>query len=192
MEPVAGTGAVAISLFGALNAIVENVTVNDPAAAPLYCYLSKGVTFTNNQATGGTILSEFAASVDVVISNNRFTSDTVGFGLDLGLGFFQVTDNQVEKSGNIGAYALYGVHDGTMSGNSIAYVDSSTAGFNTIGILLQGAQNIHVTGNYLTGGQGSASVGILTEAHMGEILEPDTGNTVAGNTVSGFVASVED
>jgi hypothetical protein len=192
VEQVAGTGAAGISLFGALNATVDNVTVNDPAAQPLYCYLSKGVTFTNSQAIGGTILSEFASSVDVAISNNRFTSDTAGFGLDLGLGFFQVTGNAVEHSGNTGIYLLYGVHDGTVSVNDVSYVDAATAGYNAIGILLQGSQNIEVTGNQLAGGAGTASVGILVEAHMGELLEPNTGNSVTGNTVSGFVTAIED
>jgi hypothetical protein len=192
VEPVAGTGAAAISLFGALNATVDNVTVHDTAAQPLYSYLSKGVSYTNNTVNGGTILSEFAASVDVVISNNRFTSSTAGFGLDLGVGFFQVTDNAVEKSGNSGIYLLYGVHDGTVSGNDVSYVDATTAGYNAIGILLEGSQNIAVTGNSLTGGAGAASVGILVEAYMSELPEPDTGDSVTGNTITGFVTPIKD
>jgi hypothetical protein len=192
VEPVPGEAAVGISLFGVLNATVDNVSVTDPAAQPLYTYLSEGVTIMNSQTAGGTVLSEFAASVDVTISNNRFSSSAApAFGLDLGLGFFEVTDNMVEQSENNGFYLLYGVHDGAVTSNSVAYVDSS-AGFNATGILLRGSQNIAVTGNSLAGGAGNASVGISVGTYMGEILEPDTGDTVAGNTITGFITAIED
>jgi hypothetical protein len=189
--PSPNTGG--ISIFGALNTIIDNVTVENYNGQPLYCYLSKGLTITNSGGIGGSVLSEFASSVDVTISNNHFSSTGgPGFGLDLGLGFFTVSNNWVDRSANAGIYLLYGVHDGTTTGNQVAYVDNTVQGGSAVGLLIRGSQNIGVSDNYLAGGYGPASVGISVGSDMGELLEPNVGVSLTGNTIGNFVTADQD
>ena len=192
VEQVPNLKAAGISLFGALNVSVDNVTVENYNGQPLYSYLSKQVTVSNSRANGGAVLSEFGASVDVTLSGNEFNSSAgAGFGLDVGLGFFSVTDNIVSGSANAGFYALYGVHDGTLSGNQIGYVNTTSADRNATGMLLRGAHNITIDGNSLSGGAGLDSVGIDIEPYTGALVEPDTGVTLGGNTIDGFATAVQ-
>ena len=189
--PSPNTGG--ISIFGALNTTIDNVSVENYNGQPLYSYLSKGVTVTNSQGTGGSVLSEFASSVDVTISNNHFSSTGgPGFGLDLGLGFFTVSDNSVDQSANAGIYLLYAVHDGTLTGNQVAYVNNTVQGGSAVGLLILGSQNIAVTGNHLAGGYGPGSIGISIDSYMGALLEPNVGNSLTDNTIGSFVTAVQD
>jgi len=188
--PSPNTGG--ISIFGALNTTVDNVTVENYNGQPLYCYLSKGVTITNSQGIGGGVLSEFAASVDVTISDDSFNSTAgPGFGLDVGLGFFTVSNNIVSHSANAGIYLLYGVHDGTIENNQVAQVGTTTADGSAVGLLIWGSQNIAVSNNHLAGGDGPSSIGISIRSYMGEVLEPDTAVVLSDNAVGNFVTAVQ-
>lgn len=168
-----------VSIFMALNTLIDHVDSNSAHAQPLYTYLSKGVTIYNSQGAGGS-LNEFASSVDMSICHNHFQAQGAGFGLDLGAGFFDVCDNEVTQSENAGAYMLYSVHDGKFRDNRIDYVDA-TAGLSAVGILARGAQNVEISGNYMVGGAGTASAGISVGGVEGEIYVPPTGVTLTGN-----------
>jgi hypothetical protein len=181
-----------ISIFGAMNVTIDNVSVENHNGQPLYVYLSKGVTIENSQGTGGAVLSEFASSVDIMIRNNQFSSTAgAGFGLDMGLGFFSVSQNWVKQSANSGIYLLYGVHDGTLSYNQVAHVDNTVPGGSAVGILVRGSQNVAITNSSLLGGAGPMSIGISVGSHMGDLLEPNIGNTFDGNTIGGFATAIQ-
>lgn len=184
--------AAGISIFMALNTTIDHVSVNNYNAQPLYCYLSKGVTITNSEGRGTNILNEFASSVDVTITGNTFAVErAAGVGLDLGLGFFNVTDNTVTQSTNIGAYLLYAVHDGTFSRNHIATV-AAPFGSSSDGLLVWGAQNVTVSDNQLDGGAGPDSAGISVRAADGEIPGPSVNVQLIGNTFgNGWVNDYE-
>ncbi len=181
------TLAVGISVFAALHTTIDNVSVDSFRAQPLYAYLSKWVTITNSSARGNSALSEFAATVDLTLHNDHFSeSDAAAIGLDLGTAFFDVTGNDTDLSRNIGAYLLYGVHDGIFSNNKISWVNSTA---NAVGILAEGTQNISISDNYLVGGDGSGSTAIVTRDNIGEILIPSVNVTMAGNSFgSGWVS----
>lgn len=192
VERTPTTPTAGISLFGVMNADIDRVTVENHNGQPFYSFLSKGVTVTNSQAIGGRVLSEFASSVDLTLSDNHFTGDGPGFGLDLGLGFFSVTNNWIDQSDNIGFYVLYGVHDGTISGNHVAYVNYVPAGGNAAGLVIRGSQNIAVSDNSFAGGSGPRSVGISVGGAVGEIPLPSINIGVSGNTINGFVTPVQE
>jgi hypothetical protein len=183
----------AVSIFGAMNVTIDNVAVENYNGQPLYCYLSKGVIIENSQGTGASVLSEFAASVDVTIRNNQFSSTAgAGFGLDMGTAFFAVGQNSVRQSANIGIYLLHGVHDGTLSYNLVGYVDSTVQGGSAVGMLIWGSQNVAIANNNLLGGAGPKSIGISVQGDMGQLPEPNIGNTLAGNSISGFVTAIQN
>ena len=179
-----------VAVYGALHTTIDNVTVTDPIGQPFYCRLCKDLTITNSTANGGTILSELASTVDLSVTGNHFSSDSPGFGLDLGTGYFIVSGNSVNKSANAGVYFLYGVHDGTVSGNQIAYVDTTTEA-SASGMLIWGSQNITVKDNNLAGGTGPNSVGIDVRPYQGELLEPDVGVNLSANTFGSWVTNTE-
>lgn len=177
------TLAVGISVFAALHTTIDHVSVHSFRAQPLYSYLSKGVTITNCSARGNSVLSEFAATVDLTLHNDQFSeSDAAAFGLDLGTAFFNVTDSHTVLSRNIGAYLLYGVHDGIFTNNQIAWVNSAV---NAVGILVEGAQNISISDNYLAGGDGSQSTAIVTRDTLGEFDIPSVNVTISDNLFGG-------
>ena len=183
--PDSGQGAPGISVFAALNARIENVTVEDPDGQALYSYLSKGVTIHNCFGKGGQILNEFAATVDLTLYNNRFTSTSeTALGLDFGTAFFSAAENTIPSSLDIGMYLLNGVHDGSVAVNSLSFVNSGGI-YNhgsAIGILARGTQHVNITNNYLAGGAGAASIGIsIGPAYDADIAIPSFGNTVTPN-----------
>jgi hypothetical protein len=181
-----------ISLFLALHAIVDHVQVNDYNGQALYSYLSKDVTFTNCEGSVHNTLNEFGSTVDLTLEGNTFSSaNDAALGLDLGVGFFKVSNNIIKQSQNSGAYLLYGIHDGTFDHNQIAFVDHSSPDFNAIGIMAWGAQNVTISDNALDGGAGSQSTGISVRPIMGEIPDPVINVTVSGNTFAGFVLDYE-
>ena len=100
--------------------------------------------------------------------------------------------NWVDQSANAGFYLLYAVHDGTVNGNRVAHVTSTVQGGSAVGLLIRGSQNIAVTDDNLAGGDGPASIGISIGSYMGELLEPNVGVTLSGNTISGFVTAVQN
>jgi len=182
-----------IAIFGALNSKIDNVAVSNYNGQPLYSYLAKGITITNSEGIGASVLSEFASTVDVTIRNCHFSSTGgTGFGLDLGSAFFAVDGNSVDQSANAGIYLLYGVHDGTVTENRVGYVGNTVEGGSAAGMLIWGSQNVVVSDNYLAGGFGPASIGVSIRSYKGELLEPDAGVTLSGNTIDGFVTSVQE
>lgn len=188
--PSPNTGGIAI--FGALNSTVDGVTVENHNGQPLYCYLSKGVTITNSVGIGGAVLSEFASSVDVIISSNHFSSTAgPGMGLDLGLGFFTVSGNSVDQSANAGIYLLYAVHDGRITNNHVAQVGTTVQGGSAVGLIIWGSRNVAVSDNYLAGGTGPESIGVSIRSYTGEAFEPDTGVILGGNVIGNFVSAVQ-
>ncbi len=176
--PDAGESAPGISVFAARSVVVDHVNVTDDNGQAFYSYQSKDVTFVDCSGFGS---SEFAATVDLTLSGNKFGSDNgVGFGLDVGTGFFSVTGNSILSSSNIGMYMLYGSHDGIVRGNYIAFVSGSG---NSVGIAARGMQNVTITDNTLAGGAGPHSMGISVGPTGNlEVELPSSGNVISPNT----------
>jgi hypothetical protein len=106
----------------------------------------------------------------------------VPIALDLGTGFFHITNNQIQSSYHIGVYAFYNVHDGSISGNTIA---APTGGSDTYGMMLLGSPNVAMDNNVINGDSGAS--GILAEGFAGAALtETSQGDTVSGNTITGY------
>ena len=144
------------------------------------------MTVSQSSGDSGKTLNEFAATVDLKLENDTFLSaGDVGLGLDFGTGFFQVTKNNVPSSRDAGMYLLAGVHDGILTGNSISFVQSSTAAANSgnaIGILARGIQRVTVTDNDLAGGAGAGSMGISVGADYDlDVPIPSSGNMIVPN-----------
>jgi hypothetical protein len=163
--PDSGQGAPGISVFAAQHTLIENVTVQDRNGQALYSYLSQDLTVSKSSGDSGKTLNEFAATV--------------------GTGFFQVTKNSVPSSLDAGIYLLAGVHDGTLTGNSISFVQSSNAAANpgnAIGILARGIQRVTVTNNDLAGGAGAGSMGISVGAdYYLDVPISSSGNMIVPN-----------
>jgi hypothetical protein len=183
--PDSGQDAPGISVFAAKDTVVENISVQDADGQALYSYLSKGLTITECQSTTGSVLSELGATVDLKLNANTFGSDSgVALGLDFGTAFFQMTGNNIDSSVDIGMYLLDGIHDGTVTNNSIAFVSSSGAynAGNAVGILIRGTQRVNVTDNFLAGGSGPASIGLsIGTAYSLDVPMLSSGNTVEPN-----------
>jgi len=189
--PDSGQNAPGISVFAALRTRIDHVTVQDSHGQPLYSYISKGLTIQNSNGVGEQVLNEFGATVDLELDNNSFSSDrTTGLGLDFGTGFFRVTRNVVPSSLSSGIYLLFGVHDGSITDNSISFVGiSGAAGApnSAVGLLARGTQRVSVTNNYLAGGAGPASIGItIGPAYDLDKPMPSLGNTVSPNIFGAF------
>lgn len=182
--------AVGISVYAALHTTIDHVVANSFNAQPLYSRLSKDLTITVSEGLGHGVLSEFASTVDLTLRDDQFSEDdAAGLGLDLGTAFFDVSGNNIDMSRNIGAYLLYGVHDGMFNGNQIARVGSTTS---ANGILAWGTQNISISDNYLAGGDGPRSTGISVRSYAGEVTIPSVDVTLSGNTFgNGWVLDYE-
>jgi hypothetical protein len=185
--PDSGQNAPGISVFAALNTQIDSVTVQNSHGQPLYSYLAKNLTIQNSNGIGEQVLNEFGATVDLRLNDNSFSTDrSAGLGLDFGTGFFQVTRNVVPSSSNIGAYLLFGVHDGSIQDNSISFVGTSGATGDSgvvVGLLARGTQRVVITNNFLAGGAGPTSIGIsIGPAYGLDTLTPSLGNTVSPNT----------
>ncbi len=180
LVPDSGFDAPGISVFAAQNTVIHNVEVHDANGQPLYSYLSQGLTVTNSRGYGDRVLNEFAATVDLRIRNSTFSSNDAALGLDFGTGFFEVERNTVPASVNIGMYLLDGVHDGTVTRNSIQFVRSSGS---AVGMLARGTQRVTVVNNYLEGGEGRASLGISIGSAYDGLSQPifSFGNVVTSN-----------
>jgi hypothetical protein len=185
LVPDSGFDAPGISVFAARNTVIDNVEVQDPDGQPLYSYLSQGLTVTNSRGYGDRVLNEFAATVDLNVSNSIFSANDAALGLDFGTGFFEVSGNQVPSSLNIGMYLLDGVHDGRVTCNSIQLVRSPGS---AVGMLARGTQRVTVTNNYLEGGEGPASLGISIGSAYDGLTQPilSFGNVVTPNRFGPF------
>ncbi len=174
------TNTIAIFVVGTLGTLVHNVTITTPNGRALYAESSKGTTFDGINATGA-YLNEFAETVDLTISNSTFKmSKAPAIGLDLGTAFFNVTGNTFTSVVD-GIYALYNVHDGSISNNTFLMAPLQN------GVLLYGSPNISVTGNNFEGSSTSGSIGIHAAADPhAHIPEPSTGDVQSGNTFAGF------
>jgi len=182
--PDVGEDIAGISVFAAVDTLIENVFVRDENGQPLYSYMSKGLTIRNSAGSCGQTLNEFGATVDFAISDSTLSCDRgAGFGLDQGSGFFEISGNTVPTSEDTGIYLLHGVHDGSISRNSIAFVHNDAPGYNSIGILSRGSARTTITGNYLFGGAGLGSVGIsIGDDDFLAVPIPSQGNTVMPNS----------
>jgi hypothetical protein len=183
LVPDSGVGAPGISVFAARHTLIDGINVRDPHGQALYSYLAKDLTIQNSQGYGDIDLNEFGATVDLDLHNNIFScTHTAGFGLDFGTGFFNITGNSVPLSSDIGVYFLYGIHDGTFTGNNIAFVAVADVS-NANGLDARGTSNLRLTGNFLAGGAGPLSTGITIGAEFqSEVPIPSSGNTVQPNT----------
>jgi len=174
----------AVGSTGTLNLTIQRLTINDPAGNPLWTYYTKGTKLLDCVATGATVGTELASSVDTLVSGNQFNG--VGVSLDLGQAFFSFDHNTLNNVANIGLYLVDNVHDGAISANTIGYV-AAVSIQNTTGIYLSGSPNIQVTGNTLLGGAGN-SIGIYASPGSAPPFSwPDTGDILTGNTIQGFV-----
>jgi hypothetical protein len=180
LVPDSGFDAPGISVFAAQNTVIDHVEVQDPDGQPLYSYLSHGLTVTNSRGYGDQVLNEFAATVDLSIREDIFSSNDAALGLDFGTGFFEVAGNTVPSSVNIGMYLLDGVHDGMVTCNSIQFVRSSGS---AVGVLARGTQRVTIVNNYLEGGEGAASLGISIGSAYDGLSQPifSSGNVVTPN-----------
>jgi len=174
------SSAVGISVIAALNTTIDHVLADSFDGQPLYSYVSKELSITNSEGRGHGVLSEFAATVDLSVHGNRFSeADAAAVGIDLGTAFFDVSNNSLDMSRNLGAYLLYGVHDGSFSENTLGFV--SSAG-NAFGILAWGTQRVSISNNYLAGGEGLKSTGISVRSYAGEVPIPSIDVALSGNT----------
>lgn len=177
-----------VYILGSMGTLVQNLTVSDPMGNPIDAYLSQGTTFSHITVTAGRIISEMANDVDLVVEDCTFTSSAPAVGLDLGTAFFTVTRNHVISAWNAGIYALYNVNHGTINDNQIDMVLAEGGDETPVGIQLEGAEDVAVTGNTLLGGNGPYSTGIYsTPYNQGTLPEPGTGDTFTNNSIQGFV-----
>jgi hypothetical protein len=173
----------AISVYAARNTLIENVTAISPNGQPLYSYLASGLTIRNSNGMGDKVLNEFGATTDLTLEGNTFSANTAGLGLDFGSGFFKIIDNKIPSSMNSGMYFLIGVHDGTVTGNSISFVGINNGSVNAIGILARGTQRLTVTNNSLEGGAGPNSIGISTGSWPNSTIPiPSIDNVIVPNS----------
>ena len=100
---------------------------------------------------GDKVLNEFGATTDLTLEGNTFSANAAGLGLDFGSGFFKIIDNKIPSRTNSGIYFLIGVHDGTVTNNSI-FVGINNGNANAVGILARGTQRLTITNNSLEGG----------------------------------------
>jgi hypothetical protein len=185
--PDSGEGAPGISVFAAKRTLIDSVTVQDSNGQPLYSYLAKDLTITNSRGEGGQVQSgsEFGATVDLKLERNTFSSEGAALALDLGTGFFEISQNQIPSSSNIGMYLLYGVHDGMVNDNLISFVrcGNDFHGGNAFGIAAVGSQRVRIKTNYLAGGAGSGSIGIsVVPANNTAVPIMSFGNTITPNS----------
>jgi hypothetical protein len=178
--PDCGFDTPGIAVAVAKDTVIDNVEVQDPDGQPLYSYPSKGLTVTHSRGIGAKVLNEFAATVDLTVSDNTFSSNEAGLGLDFGTGFFAVVGNKVPSSSNVAMYFLDGVHDGAVSTNSLQFVNSTAS---AIGVLARGTQRVTIANNYLAGGEGPATIGISIGTAYGGLDQPiiSSGNIVTPN-----------
>jgi hypothetical protein len=164
------SAAAGISVVAALHTRIDHVGADSFGAQPLYSYLARDLTVAASVGSGNEVLSEFAATVDLTVHGNTFSKQaSASFGLDLGTAYFDVSDNDLQLSRNIGAYLLYGVHDGSFAGNAVGYVYSAG---NASGILLWGDHDVVVENNYLAGGEGPQSTAISVRSSRGQVELP--------------------
>ncbi len=186
MVPDSGLGAPGISVFAGKHTLIDHVKVLDANGQALYSYMANDLAVQNSYGEADQTLNEFAATAGLTLTNDTFISgDDAGVGLDFGTGFFQVIGNQVPSSVDLGLYLLYGIHDGTVSNNTIAFVNTSATNAlgNAVGIIARGTQRVDITNNDLAGGAGTGSVGITIGPEYGvEVPIPSSGNTIAPNT----------
>jgi hypothetical protein len=173
------SAAAGISVVAALHTVIDHVGADSFGAQPLYSYLARNLTVTASVGSGYEVLSEFAATVDLTVHGNTFSKQaSASFGLDLGTAWFDVSDNHLQLSRNVGTYLLYGVHDGSFAGNAVGYVYSAG---NAVGMLLWGDHDIVVENNYLAGGEGPESTAISVRSSRGQVELPSTRIHLAGN-----------
>lgn len=182
----AGRPAVGIYVLGTRNTQMKRLNIVDMGSDPLYVELSQGTSVVDSTIVGGLTLNEFAESVDLHITGNSFTSGGLALALDLGTGFFTVENNTIERSVHIAIYAIYHVHDGSISGNTVKQI-ATLSGTGSQGILVYGSPSVAVTNNTLAGADGTDSVGITLEANAhAALLESSAGDTAMGNIITGF------
>ena len=184
--PDSGQGAAGISVFAGKHTLIDNVKVQDANGQALYSYMAKDLTVQNSYGKCDQTLNEFAATVDLKLFGNTFIAgNDAGVGLDFGTGFFEVSGNEIPSSVDSGLYLLYGIHDGTVTNNSLGFVNSSgtSNSGNAVGIIARGTQRVNIANNDLTGGAGSGSVGLTIGPEYGvDVPIPSFGNTIAPNT----------
>ncbi len=191
----AGRNLPTIHVGVALQTVVSNCLVENSRGQALYIYQAKDVVIDSfRSVNGGSVSSELAASVDVVVRNSAFGVERAGkrpalaltspLTLDFGTAFFSLADNHFCSAGNIGVQVLYGVHDGTFTANYLGPVRAAT--IKPVGIVGRGVFKVKVAGNTFAGADlggvaidfgdtGTLSVNITT-----------AGNVVGENRISGF------
>lgn len=153
-------------------------------------YLAADLTITNNRLAG----TELAAVVDLVVAENTFeilglpvAASGKAVELDFGTGFFVVANNRMVTTANIGVELIYGVHNGTVTGNQISWVTDAGIGQGS-GIVGLGNQYITYTGNSLDGGTaGAGGTGLSLAADTTPTPNiASVGNFVSGNVITNF------
>lgn len=186
-------GLVCFSASYARNVIFDNVTATNANGNCFYSYRNQGFSITNSRGLKCIIqANELAESVDVVFSGNTIGSFdtpalTSALTLDMGLGFFSVTNNVFQNCGNICMQIVYGVHDGIVANNVFGYVRDAGLG-NTLGIASLGTRRVAIQGNVFQGGAGASSIGIsLADATLTRVI-PTEANILGPNIISNFAA----
>ncbi len=175
-----GTHVAGIYVFASRAVTLDHVTVIDMNSDPVYTEESKGLRLLSCNLQGGGALNEFAESVDLEVSGTTFASGSVAVGLDLGTGFVTFTGNTISSANHVALYALYHVHDATISENTIGGIE----GDDNVGVMLYGSPDVAVTDNTITG-PGSVGVQASADTHS-QLPELSAGDTVTGNIISGF------
>jgi hypothetical protein len=189
--PLTSRPVAAIAIGVARNTLVDEVTVDVASGNGFFAYRSNGLTIINsNQLHCRTQASEMAAVTDLLVSGNLLDDgkDLAGSSLtvDFGTGFFQVTQNHLLHCGNICLLVAGGVHDGSISSNTIGYVVSNGLA-DTAGMVVMGTNGVRITDNSFSGGEGVTSTAIAARNTIGYTSNISScGNQFGPNSISGF------
>lgn len=184
---------VGISVGIAREVRIYNTTSQPARGNAYYSYRSAAVSLEgNNQRRNLGQSSEFAATVDLSLIGNNFstvdtTANTASLTLDFGTAFFTVVGNRINNSANIGVQLLYGVRHGIFSSNLISFVRRES--IDPFGISSLGSTSVVVANNVLSGGLlgGGGSTGIGfgdTSTLTVNILS--AGNIIGPNVIANF------
>lgn len=194
LVPLASSPIRGVAVGVARNTVISGVTVDVASGNGFFAYRSSGLKLVNSvQLHSKDETSEMAAVTDLLVSGNVLDNGkdlgSISLTLDFGTAFFDVSDNRLLNCGNICFLVLGGVHDGSITANTIGYVVSNGLA-NTAGMVVMGTNDTTITGNNFSGGDGPASTAIAVRNTVGYTSNINScGDQFGPNSIGGFVNS---